>query len=112
MGCYKYMEELWRHKQSDALRFLLRVYVILNVAVIEIECCSRKFVTMSCYVTLTSIKKISLVWSALRTCTNYISRSTLINSLINQSIVGPGNIVNVQISVPSTVRPVRIRHID
>jgi len=25
MGCYKYMEELWRHKQSDALRFLLRV---------------------------------------------------------------------------------------
>jgi hypothetical protein len=27
MGCYKYMEELWRHKQSDALRFLLRVYV-------------------------------------------------------------------------------------
>ena len=21
------MEELWRHKQSDALRFLLRVYV-------------------------------------------------------------------------------------
>jgi len=25
MGAYKYMEELWRHKQSDALRFLLRV---------------------------------------------------------------------------------------
>jgi len=25
MGCYKYMEELWRRKQSDALRFLLRV---------------------------------------------------------------------------------------
>jgi len=25
MGCYKYMEELWRHKQSDALRFLMRV---------------------------------------------------------------------------------------
>merc|ERR1712238_534188 len=24
-GAYKYMEELWRHKQSDALRFLLRV---------------------------------------------------------------------------------------
>merc|ERR1711862_169434 len=20
-GCYKYMEELWRHKQSDAIRF-------------------------------------------------------------------------------------------
>jgi len=25
MGAYKYMEELWRRKQSDALRFLLRV---------------------------------------------------------------------------------------
>jgi large subunit ribosomal protein L15e len=25
MGAYKYLEELWRHKQSDALRFLLRV---------------------------------------------------------------------------------------
>lgn len=25
MGAYKYMEELWRHKQSDILRFLLRV---------------------------------------------------------------------------------------
>jgi large subunit ribosomal protein L15e len=25
MGAYKYMEELWRHKQSDALRFLMRV---------------------------------------------------------------------------------------
>jgi len=25
MGAYKYIEELWRHKQSDALRFLLRV---------------------------------------------------------------------------------------
>merc|ERR1712032_1219474 len=25
MGAYKYVEELWRHKQSDALRFLLRV---------------------------------------------------------------------------------------
>jgi large subunit ribosomal protein L15e len=25
MGCYKYMEELWRKKQSDVLRFLLRV---------------------------------------------------------------------------------------
>mmetsp|Transcript_27664 Transcript_27664/g.36747 ORF Transcript_27664/g.36747 Transcript_27664/m.36747 type:complete len:206 (-) Transcript_27664:453-1070(-) len=25
MGAYKYMEELWRHKQSDAIRFLLRV---------------------------------------------------------------------------------------
>jgi len=25
MGAYKYMEELWRHKQSDAVRFLLRV---------------------------------------------------------------------------------------
>ena len=25
MGCYKYLEEIWRHKQSDALRFLLRV---------------------------------------------------------------------------------------
>lgn len=25
MGAYKYMEELWRHKQSDSLRFLLRV---------------------------------------------------------------------------------------
>merc|ERR1711865_484923 len=24
-GAYKYMEELWRHKQSDALRFLMRV---------------------------------------------------------------------------------------
>ena len=25
MGCYKYMEEMWRKKQSDVLRFLLRV---------------------------------------------------------------------------------------
>ena len=25
MGAYKYMEEIWRHKQSDALRFLGRV---------------------------------------------------------------------------------------
>lgn len=25
MGAYKYMEELWRHKQSDVMRFLLRV---------------------------------------------------------------------------------------
>jgi len=25
MGAYKYMEELWRHKQSDTLRFLLRI---------------------------------------------------------------------------------------
>ncbi len=25
MGAYKYMEELWRHKQADAMRFLLRV---------------------------------------------------------------------------------------
>uniref|UniRef100_A0A7S1GMT9 Ribosomal protein L15 n=1 Tax=Cyclophora tenuis TaxID=216820 RepID=A0A7S1GMT9_CYCTE len=25
MPAYKYMEELWRHKQSDALRFLMRV---------------------------------------------------------------------------------------
>lgn len=25
MGAYKYLEEIWRKKQSDALRFLLRV---------------------------------------------------------------------------------------
>lgn len=25
MGAYKYMNELWRKKQSDAMRFLLRV---------------------------------------------------------------------------------------
>lgn len=25
MGAYKYMEELWRHKQSDVMRFMLRV---------------------------------------------------------------------------------------
>lgn len=25
MGAYKYLEELWKHKQSDVLRFLLRV---------------------------------------------------------------------------------------
>lgn len=25
MGAYKYMEEMWRHKQSDVMRFLLRV---------------------------------------------------------------------------------------
>jgi len=25
MGAYKYLEELWKKKQSDALRFLLRV---------------------------------------------------------------------------------------
>ena len=25
MGAYKYMQELWRKKQSDAMRFLLRV---------------------------------------------------------------------------------------
>lgn len=25
MGAYKYLEELWRHKQSDVMRFLLRV---------------------------------------------------------------------------------------
>jgi hypothetical protein len=25
MGAYKYLEELWRKKQSDVLRFLLRV---------------------------------------------------------------------------------------
>jgi large subunit ribosomal protein L15e len=25
MGAYKYLEELWRKKQSDVMRFLLRV---------------------------------------------------------------------------------------
>ena len=25
MGAYKYLEELWKRKQSDVLRFLLRV---------------------------------------------------------------------------------------
>jgi len=25
MGAYKYLEEMWRHKQSDVMRFLLRV---------------------------------------------------------------------------------------
>lgn len=25
MGAYKYLEELWRKKQSDVVRFLLRV---------------------------------------------------------------------------------------
>ena len=25
MGAYKYMEEVWRHKQSDVMRFLLRI---------------------------------------------------------------------------------------
>ena len=25
MGCYKYLEEIWRKKQSDVMRFLLRV---------------------------------------------------------------------------------------
>ena len=25
MGAYKYMEEMWRKKQSDVMRFLLRV---------------------------------------------------------------------------------------
>ena len=25
MGAYKYLEELWRKKQSDVLRFLMRV---------------------------------------------------------------------------------------
>ena len=25
MGAYKYLEEIWRKKQSDVLRFLLRV---------------------------------------------------------------------------------------
>lgn len=25
MGAYKYMQELWRKKQSDVMRFLLRV---------------------------------------------------------------------------------------
>ena len=25
MGAYKYLEELWKKKQSDVLRFLLRV---------------------------------------------------------------------------------------
>jgi len=25
MGAYKYMEEIWRRKQSDAMRFLFRV---------------------------------------------------------------------------------------
>ena len=25
MGCYKYMEEMYKKKQSDVLRFLLRV---------------------------------------------------------------------------------------
>lgn len=29
MGAYKYLEELWRKKQSDALRFLLRVRCVL-----------------------------------------------------------------------------------
>lgn len=35
MGAYKYMQEIWRHKQSDVMRFLLRVrtwqYRQLNV---------------------------------------------------------------------------------
>ena len=25
MGAYKYIEEMWRHKQSDVMRFLLRL---------------------------------------------------------------------------------------
>ena len=25
MGAYKYMQELWRKKQSDVMRFLLRI---------------------------------------------------------------------------------------
>merc|ERR1711998_320023 len=25
MGAYKYLQEIWRHKQTDAMRFLLRV---------------------------------------------------------------------------------------
>ena len=25
MGCYKYLEELWRHKQSELVRFILRI---------------------------------------------------------------------------------------
>ena len=25
MGAYKYLEELWRKKQSDAMRYLLRI---------------------------------------------------------------------------------------
>lgn len=25
MGAYKYLEEMWRHKQSDVMRFLLRI---------------------------------------------------------------------------------------
>ncbi|KAF7495739.1 60S ribosomal protein L15 [Sarcoptes scabiei] len=37
MGAYKYMQEIWRHKQSDVMRFLLRVrtwqYRQMNVIV-------------------------------------------------------------------------------
>jgi hypothetical protein len=29
MGAYKYLEEIWRKKQSDVVRFLLRVRCVL-----------------------------------------------------------------------------------
>lgn len=31
MGAYKYLEELYKKKQSDVLRFLLRVRYVLDV---------------------------------------------------------------------------------
>ncbi|MBX9724271.1 MAG: hypothetical protein K2X81_22875 [Candidatus Obscuribacterales bacterium] len=38
MGAYKYLEELWRKKQSDVLRFLLRVRLVRSCLVpIEIS---------------------------------------------------------------------------
>jgi ribosomal protein L15E len=33
MGAYKYLEEIWRKKQSDVVRFLLRVRYVEIMAV-------------------------------------------------------------------------------
>lgn len=41
MGAYKYMEELWKKKQSDVLRFLQRVRVWEYRQLPAIHRCSR-----------------------------------------------------------------------
>jgi hypothetical protein len=47
------MEELWRHKQSDALRFLLRVYVqFVALFVWDVETGGRKSCVDPCRYTI------------------------------------------------------------
>ena len=41
MGAYKYLEELWRKKQSDTMRFMLRVRAWEYRRLPKIHRCSR-----------------------------------------------------------------------